>query len=181
MHLNEETVSRTDIFKGRIFTVHCDEARLENGKVKKREVVDHPGGVCVAALTPDKELLFVEQFRYPYGKVLLELPAGKLEPGEDPFEAIQRELKEETGCVGKNYRFLGELYPTPGYCGEIIRLWCCEVESEGDMNPDEDEFLEVKRIDYKEAVRMVMDNSIPDSKTQVLVLKTARLIEAGEL
>lgn len=178
MHLEEKTLSREDYFKGRIITVHCDKIELENGKVGSREVVDHPGGVCVAALTPENELLFVRQYRYPYHEVCLELPAGKLEKGEDPFDAIQRELKEETGCTGTDYRFLGNLYPSPGYSNEIIRLWCCKVVSEGDMDLDEDEFIDVERIPVDKALEMVMNNEIPDSKTQVLILKVSNLLNS---
>lgn len=177
MKLEEKTLSRQDIFKGRIIDVHVDDVELENGKTSKREVVDHPGGVTVAALTEKNELLFVRQYRYPYHEVVLELPAGKLEKGEDPFEAVKRELREETGCVGKDYVFCGNLYPSPGYCGEIIRLWFCKVDYEGEMDLDEDEFVEVERIPVPEAVRMVMDNEIVDAKTQTLILKVARMLD----
>ena len=97
MKLYEKTLSVKPIYDGRIIHAHVDDVELENGTVTKREVVDHPGGVSVAVLTGKNELIFVRQFRYPYKKVLLELPAGKLEPGEDPFEAVKREQLEETG------------------------------------------------------------------------------------
>ena len=174
----EKTLTRKDIFTGRIITVHVDDVELENGKTGYREVVDHPGGVCVAAVTKDRELLFVRQFRYPYHEICLELPAGKLEKGEDPAEAIKRELMEETGCTGKNWQFQGNLYPSPGYCGEIIRLWSCEVDKEsGEQDLDEDEFVECEKIPITKAVEMVMNNEIPDAKTQVLILKVARMYE----
>ena len=148
----------------------------------KREVVDHPGGVSVAVLTAENELLFVKQFRCPYKEVLMELPAGKLEKGEDPFEAMKREQLEETGTTGKNYISLGNLYPTPGYCGEIIRLWACRVDQEtGQLDLDPDEFLQTLRVPLDKAVEMVLNNEIPDSKTQVGVLKTAALVHKGLL
>lgn len=175
MKLEEKTISRKDIYAGRIIKVHVDDVELENGKPGIREVVDHPGGVCVAAVTKDLELLFVRQFRYPYHEVCLELPAGKLEPGEDPAEAVKRELWEETGCTGRDWKFCGNLYPSPGYCGEIIRLWSCRVDEESDTQSlDEDEFVVCVKIPLTTAVEMVMNNEIPDAKTQALILRAAR-------
>ena len=107
--------------------------------------------------------------------MFLLLPAGKHEPGEDPFEAVKRELREETGCTGKDWQFCGNMYPSPGYTNEIIRLWTCKVEKEfGELDLDEDEAIEVEKIRIGEAVRMVMNNEIPDGKTQILVLKAAK-------
>ena len=181
MKLFEKTLDSEVKFDGRIIRVLHDTVELENGATAKREVVCHNGGVCVAALTEKDEVLLVRQFRYPYREVLLELPAGKLEPGEDPFEAMKREQAEETGTTGRDYISLGNLYPSPGYCGEIIRIWACRVESSVSQNLDEDEFLEVERIPLQKAVEMVLANEIPDSKTQVGILKTAALVEAGKL
>ena len=182
MKLEEKTLAEQEIYQGRIIRVHVDDVELENGQPAKREVVDHPGGVSVAILTPDNELIFVRQFRYPYKEVLLELPAGKLEPGEDPFEALKREQMEETGTTAESYIPLGNVYPSPGYCGEIIRLWACRLAGEtGALHLDDDEFLENERIPLEKAVEMVLNNEIPDAKTQVGILKTARLVEQGRL
>lgn len=182
MKLYEKTISSQPIYDGKIIHVHVDQVELENGSIASREVVDHPGGVSVAALTEQNELIFVRQFRYPYHKVLLELPAGKLEPGEDPFEAMKREQMEETGTQGENYISLGEVYPTGGYCGEIIRLWACRVVGEQQaLHLDEDEFLDTERIPLEEAVEMVCRNEIPDAKTQIGILKTAQLVKKGLL
>ena len=179
MNLTEIPLTQETIYKGRIITLRVDKARLPNGSEATREVVEHPGGVCVAALTDDDCLLFVRQFRYPYGEVLLELPAGKLDRGEDPLEAGKRELAEETGASATDYESLGKLYPSPGYCGEIIHLYMARNLSFGVMHPDEDEFLEVEKISLEEAVRMVVDNQIPDAKTQAAVLKVwAKLSQA---
>lgn len=171
MNLTETPISQNIIYRGKIITVRVDDARLPNGATSKREVVEHPGGVCIAALTGQDELLFVRQFRYPYGEVILELPAGKLNAGEDPLPAGKRELKEETGATAAHYESLGQLYPSPGYCGEIIHLYLATGLSFGDMCPDEDEFLEVERIPLKTAVGMVMSGEIKDAKTQAAVLK----------
>lgn len=182
MKLFEKTLSQTELYNGRIIHVHVDDVELENGQSAKREVVDHPGGVSVCILTENNEVIFVRQFRYPYKEILLELPAGKLEPGEDPFEAVKREQKEETGTTSSEYISLGQVYPTPGYCGEIIRLWACRVQGDaGDLSLDEDEFLYTERIPLQKAVEMVCNNEIPDAKTQIGILKTARLVEQGKI
>lgn len=140
MKLTEKTLSRKDIFDGRIINVHVDDIELENGKESKREVVDHHGGVCVVSLTDKDEVLLVRQFRYPYKEVLTELPAGKLEKDEDPFEAMKREQLEETGTKSENYIFLGKLYPTPGYCGEIIHIWAGRISEYCEQKLDEENF-----------------------------------------
>ena len=182
MKMEEIKKSETEIYRGKIIHVHVDDVELPDGTAAKREVVDHPGGVSVAVLTGKDELIFVRQFRYPYGEVLLELPAGKLEPGEDPFEAMKREQWEETGTTAENYISLGTLYPTPGYAGEKIRLWACRLTGdEGSLHLDEDEFLTTERIPLREAVDMVLRNEIPDGKTQVGILKTSKLVEQGLL
>ena len=182
MKLFEKTVKEQEIYSGRIIRVHLDDVVLENGSETKREVVDHPGGVSVAVLTENNELILVRQFRYPSKQVLLELPAGKLEQGEDPFEAVKREQREETGTVGEHYISLGNVYPTPGYCGEIIRLWACRASgSTGELQLDEDEFLATERLPLDKAVEMVLNNETPDAKTQIGILKTARLVEQGKL
>lgn len=180
MKLIEKTVSQEMIYEGKIINLRRDKAELENGRIATREVVEHPGGVCIAALTPENELLFVRQFRYPYSEVLLELPAGKRDRTEAPLECGKRELQEETGATGTGYLSLGKLYPSPGYCGEIIHLYVCRVEAFGTQNPDEDEFLQVERIPLNRAAEMVLNNEIPDAKTQVAILKTQALVAAGK-
>lgn len=181
MELIEKTLSREDIFSGKVIHLHVDKIELTNGRTSTRECIDHPGGVSVAALTDQNEILFVRQFRYPYKAVVLETPAGKLEKGEDPFEAMKREQQEETGTTGTGYLDLGKLYPSPGYTDEVIHLYACRVSSFGETNFDEDEFLELERIPIEKAVQMVMTNEIPDAKSQVLVLKTAQLLKDGKI
>ena len=130
--------------------------------------------VVLASASPRRrELLFVRQFRYPYGEVILELPAGKLEQGEDPFRAGIRELREETGAVAEKYVDLGKFYPSPAYCGEIIHLYGATGLSFKEQALDEDEFLNVEKIPLSTAVEMVLNNEIPDGKTQAAVLKMA--------
>lgn len=181
MELTEKTLSSKSVFDGRILHITLDEIELPNGKKSKREVVNHPGGVTVAALDEDNNLLFVRQFRYPYKEVVLELPAGKLEKGSTPLENGKRELMEETGAEGYSYISLGQLYPSPGYTSEIIHLYACKVKSQGSSNPDDGEFLNVEKIPLDKAVEMVLNNQIPDAKTQVAVMKTAMLIKSGKI
>ena len=177
MNLKEETLTREYRFNGRIINLRTDRVRLPNGAEAGREVVEHPGGVCVAPLTDDHELLFVRQYRYPYEEVVLELPAGKRDKnGEEPLECGKRELQEETGAVAAEYISLGEVYPSPGYCDEIIYLYLANGLDFGEARPDEDEFVEVERIPLERAVEMVMSGEIVDAKTQIAVLKTARLL-----
>ena len=177
MDFTEKPLKQDYLYRGKIVNLRVDDAELPDGTTALREVIEHPGGVCVAALTDKEELLFVEQFRYPYMETVLELPAGKLEYGEDPFEAGKRELQEETGAAAENYRDLGKLYPTPGYCGEIIHMYLAENLTFSEQHLDEDEFLEVRRIPLEEAFQMVMRNEIRDSKTQVGILKTYQLVK----
>jgi ADP-ribose pyrophosphatase len=171
--LTETTLERRVVYEGRIITVRNDLAQLPNGLPCQREVIEHPGGVTVAALTAARELLFVRQFRYPYGRVLLELPAGKLERGEDPLLAGQRELLEETGAAAAQYESLGLFYPTPGYCGEVIHMYLARDLQFSAPHPDDDEFLTCERIPLAAAVQMVLRGEIPDGKTQAAVLKCA--------
>ena len=181
MDLTEKTLKKNYIYEGKIINVRRDEALLPDGTEAIREVVEHHGGVCVAPLTENGELIFVEQFRYPYMEVVLELPAGKLENGEDPFEAGKRELEGETGCVADKYIDCGKFYPSPGYCGEIIHLYAAYNLHKTHMHPDADEFLSVSRIPADKAVQMVMNNEIRDGKTQALILKVANLIKEGKI
>ena len=181
MELFEKTLHETVIFNGRIIRVHLDDVELPNGNLASREIVEHPGGVCVAALSENDTLQFVRQFRYPYHRVLLELPAGKLEQGEEPLQAGLRELEEECGLRAERVISLGCVYPTVAYCSEIIYLYLATGLTKTSQHFDEDEFLETEEIALSDAVRMVMDNEITDSKTVAAVLKIARLKEEGKL
>lgn len=176
MELTEKTLSSETIFDGRILHVRRDTVLLPNGHQSTREVVDHPGGVGVLALDGQGRALLVSQFRYPYGQVLREIPAGKLEYGEDPAQAAVRELREETGAVAGSFQSLGELYPSPGYCGEIIRIYLARELSFGDASPDEDEFLGLERVPFAQLVEQVLSGEIRDAKTIAAVLKAKLLL-----
>ena len=180
MDTREVTVLKNTIYQGKILNLRVDVAGLPNGKEAPREFVEHNGGVTVAALTDDAKLIFVRQFRYPYMEEVLELPAGKLEKGEDPLEAGKRELREEAGVTAEQYINLGEFYPSPGYTNEIIYLYGARDLTQVEQELDEDEFLNVEYIPLDKAVDMVLSNEIKDGKTQAAVLKLAALIERNE-
>ena len=171
MEIFEKTVEKNYVYKGRIINVRCDKAELHNGNPCTREVVEHNGGVCIAPITENNELIFVRQFRYPYMEMVLELPAGKLELGEDPFEAGKRELEEETGTVAENYYNLGKFYPTPGYCTEKIYIFIATELTHGDTDFDQGEFVELVKMPLTQAIEMVMSGQIRDAKTQIALLK----------
>lgn len=174
MNLVEKTEKQTYIYKGRIINLRCDDITLPDGKEAKREVVEHPGGVCVLPITENDEVIFVRQFRYPYSEIILEIPAGKRDSkDEDTLECGKRELREETGATAEKYTFLGELYPSPGYVGEIIYMYMAENLTFGDTDPDDDEFVETVKIPFDKALEMVMNGEIKDAKTQVSILKAA--------
>ena len=168
MHLEEKTIASEQRFDGRIVKLYVDKAELENG------------GVCVLPLTEDNEILFVRQFRYPHGSVLMEIPAGKLEYGESHHECGLRELKEETGCTCDSYTYLGSLYPTPAYDSEVIHMYLARGLHSGEQRLDEGEFLEIEKIPLEKAVEMIMNNEIQDAKTQIAILKTKLLLDSGK-
>ena len=176
MDLREKRLSGETVFDGKIMHVRRDIVQLSDGSETFREVVDHSGGVCVLALDDEGQALLVRQFRYPHEKILREIPAGKLERGEDPFEAAKRELKEETGAVAGKWESLGEIYPTPAYCGEIIRMYMARDLTFGETAPDEGEFLELEKIDFNALVGQVLAGEIRDAKTVAAVLK-AKLLQ----
>ena len=175
MDFTEKTLNEKVVFEGKIITLHVDDVELPDGSASIREVVEHSGGVCVAALTEDMKLKFVRQFRYPYKRVLLELPAGKLEKGENPLTAGIRELEEECGVVADKVVSLGQVYPTVAYCSEVIHLFLATGLHETEQHLDEGEFLDIEEIELKTAAEMVMNGEISDSKTVALILKIARL------
>ena len=177
----EKTLNSDTRLEGRVFTVTVDKVELENGRTSTREVVHHHGGACIAALTENDEIYLVRQFRYAFGQELWELPAGKLEKGEDPFEAARRELGEECGLTAEHFVDLGPVYPTVGYCTEIIYCWAATGLSPCGMHLDEDEFLTPEKVPFDRAVEMVLSGEIRDGKTVAALLKIKALRDAGRM
>ncbi len=177
----ETTESSELLYEGKILNLRRDRVRLENGRTTTREVVEHHGGVAILALDEAGQALFVRQFRYPFRSVLLELPAGKLEKGEDPLTCGRRELEEECGCVAEEFLPLGQLYPTCAYDTEVIHLFLARHLHPTHQHLDENEFLTVERIPLEQAVELVLAGEIPDAKTQLALLKYRALQDAGRL
>ena len=176
MELWEKRVSGKTIFEGKIITVKVDEALLPNGAAARREVVEHNGGVCILALCEDGTVPLVRQFRYPLGEVLLELPAGKLERGEEPRAAAVRELGEEVGLEPDEVTELGFVYASPGFCTEKLHMYLARELKTVPVHPDEDEFLDVEYLTFETLVEQVMSGEIQDAKTVAAVLKTKVLL-----
>lgn len=176
MHLDEKTLSSEQKFDGKIVKLFVDKAELENGEIVTREMIKHPGGVCIVPLDENNNVIMVRQFRYPPHKVLLEIPAGKLEFNENHRECGLRELKEETGCTCDEFTYLGNLIPTPAYDNEVIHMYLARGLHGGEQDLDDDEFLDVEKIPLEKAVAMVMNNEIEDAKTQIALLKTSVLL-----
>ena len=176
MELIDKTLERQPIFDGRIIKVHVDKVELPNGSTSTREIVNHPGGVGILALDKENNVLIVTQYRYAYQQTLPEIPAGKLERGEDPYHAALRELKEETGASAEKLTSLGNVYPSPGFSDEIIRLYLARNLTWGEMHPDEDEFLLPERVPFPALAEKVLSGEITDAKTCIAVLKAKLLL-----
>lgn len=174
MHLQEKTVGTEPIFDGKIIKVQRDQAELENGAVVTRELVIHPGGVCIVPVNENGEVYLVKQFRYPFQEVLTEVPAGKLEFGENHRDAGLRELKEETGAECENFEYLGVMYPSVAYLTEKIHMYLATGLKFDKQSLDEDEFLDVIKVKLSDAVDMVLNGEIKDGKTQTALLLAAK-------
>ncbi len=167
MKYNEETVDSRLIYDGRIIRVKEDTVRMHNGNLAKRELVEHPGGVGVVAYTNKGTIIFVRQFRKPYDEEILEIPAGKLERGEDHGVCGRRELEEETGYQAQHFEYLGGFYPTPGYCGEVLHLYYADGLTPGKTHPDPNEFVDVLEFSPEQVEQMISTGEIKDMKTIV--------------
>ena len=172
--LTEKTKESKEIFAGKMLHVYEDEIVLPNGGEATREYVRHIGAVGIVPITEDGNVIIEKQFRYPMGKIVTEIPAGKLDSKEeDRLEAAKRELLEETGITADNWINLGEYHPASAYSDEIITLFIARGLHYGKQKLDEDEFLNIEEIPLQVIVRDVLDGTITDGKTQVAILKAA--------
>lgn len=176
MDLTEKTTETSTVFTGKIVTVRVDTAQLPNGKLARREVVDHPGGVAILALDENQQVYLVRQYRYPISKTLIELPAGKLDAGEDPSVAAARELEEETGLRAGRWTALGSILASPGFCDEVLYMYLAQDLSRHESHPDEDEFLDVMTVPFSDLFNQVMSGEITDAKTVATTLKVKCLL-----
>ena len=176
----EKTLSSQRIYDGRILSLRVDRVLLENGQETVREVIDHQGAAGVVAFDEEGKLLMVRQYRYPIGQEMLELPAGKIDPGETPLQCAARELQEETGYKAETLTELGRVYPAAAYDVELVHLYYAQGLTPVQQNLDADEILSVERIDFDEVVRMVLNDEILDSKTQIGILKILNAPPVGD-
>lgn len=171
----QETILDTEtIYEGRIVRLEVRRVRLVDGQIQKREVICHQGAVALIALDQQQNVLLVRQFRSGARQVMLEIPAGLLEPGESPEACAVRELQEETGYKPEHLEDLGGLYPTPGYTTEYIHLYLATHLKEAKLAGDADEFIEVERLPLAQALAMIERGEITDGKTLVALLRLAR-------
>lgn len=176
-NLIEKKVSSEYVFDGKLLHVYNDVVSLPNGKTSSREYIKHQGAVAVVPVTDDNEIIVVRQYRYPIERVTIEIPAGKLDKGEEPLAAAKRELSEETGVESADITYIGGLYPSVAYTDEMIHMYMAKNLKYGEAHADDDEFLDVEKIPVDKFVEMIMNGEIMDSKTQAAVLKVANLLK----
>jgi ADP-ribose pyrophosphatase len=166
----ENTISSTYIYRGRVINLRQDRVNLPNGRETTREIVEHPGAVVILALTDEKKIVTIRQFRKPAGEVLWELPAGTVEPGEDLENCARRELEEETGYYPRKIKKIITFFSTPGFCNERLTIFLAEDLEKRNKNEETDEFIQVKLIDLTKALKMINKNVIKDAKTIIGIL-----------
>jgi ADP-ribose pyrophosphatase len=174
--IEEKILTSEPLYEGKLVKLYKDTVELPDGQRAYREIVKHPGAVAMVPLLPDGRVLLVRQYRTAAQRVLLEIPAGTLEPGEDPLEAAARELQEETGYRPGRLVRLGAEYTAPGYTSELIHLFLATELETARLEADDDEFIEVVSLPFEEALRRVVAGEIPDGKTQVGLLLAARYL-----
>ena len=165
MDFEEKTISSRDIFKGRIVKLRVDTVRLPDGRESTREVIEHAGAVAIVALDHAGQIVMVRQYRKPVEQVLLEIPAGTMEANEDPLLCAQRELREETGYSAGHWQKILSYYSAPGFTDEYLHLYLATDLSDGEVEPDEDEFIETVSLPLKKAYQLIFEGQIKDGKS----------------
>lgn len=176
MKFSEKTIKSQQIFDGKVFSVKKDIVKLVDDSEAIREVVVHNGGAGILAINEDKKVILVRQFRKGAEEETLEIPAGKLEVGEEPTECVKRELLEETGYFAKKIKSIGQFYPTPAYCTEKIHLFMATQIEKQNQKLDDGEFLEIVELDFDKAYNMVLSNEIKDAKTIIAILIAKNIV-----
>lgn len=177
MELTEKKLSEENIFDGVVLHVRRDTIELPNGKIATREYIKHNGAVCIIPITNEGEVVLERQYRYPIGRVVTEIPAGKLEIGENPLEAAKRELTEETGYIPGKMEYIGDYIGSPALLEERVTMYLATELSMGERHLDEDEFLDVFTMPLEEAYQKVMNNEFADAKTQLCILKAYLMLK----
>jgi len=175
--IKEKTLSTKKIYDGKVVSLKVDIVEVSEGKTAVREIVNHCGAVCAVGITRDKKLVLVKQFRKSIEKEIIEIPAGKLEPGEIPAEAIVREFKEETGYDIENLKYMTYFYTTPGFSNEVGHIYFLDATDKGNTNFDEDEDIEIIELSLKETKEMIYKKEIVDAKTILGVMMYSDYIE----
>ena len=178
MECIEKRVDGEIKYSGIIVKVRLDRAQLENGRIVRREVVEHPGGVTILPIDENGDCYMVRQFRYPFSRQLLEAPAGKLEYGEDPHECAVRELSEETGFTADELVYMGKCFTSPGFSSEVLHIYLALGLHAGSAHLDEDEFLNVEKYSLSELCGMAERGEIEDAKTQIAVLRADKYLKS---
>lgn len=176
MTFEEKTLKSEKIYEGAIINLRRDKVTVQGG-TSYREIIEHNGGAVIAALTEDKKLVMVRQYRKPADKVMLEVPAGKIDPGEKPLDAAVRELKEETGYTAAKVEFLTQFYPSVGYSEEVLYLYLCTGLTPGETNFDENEAIDIEEVELDRLFKMAMSGEIDDAKTLIAILMVKALVD----
>lgn len=176
MTFEEKTLKSEIIYQGAIINLRRDKVTVQGG-TSYREIIEHNGGAVIAALTEDNKLVMVRQYRKPADKVMLEVPAGKIDPGEKPLEAAVRELKEETGYTAEKVEFLTQFYPSVGYSEEVLYLYLCTGLTPGETNFDENEAIDIEEVELDRLFKMAMSGEIDDAKTLIAILMVKALTD----
>ncbi len=180
MEYFEKTIKTERKYDGNIIDVDLVTVELPNGKEATRDVVLHKGASVVVPISDDGEIYMVRQFRKPIESVSLEIPAGKLDPGEEPRVCAERELKEETGLISDNIKHVLSMHTTPGFSNEVLHMYVATDLKEDEASPDEDEFISTEKIKIDKLIEMVMSHEITDSKSIIGILLADKIVK-GEL